>query len=325
MLYAIVMGLNPLFAMTQRQFESMTTAQQLYQLYLAALAGGGGGFDPTAPGPIGATTPAAITGTTLAVTTLTLGGDVTLLRDAANIGAQRNGTTAQEFRVYNSYTDASNYYGASIVTGSGIVSIGQFSLGAVNTGGSRISFMFAAGITLSPGNSIVQFNGTTSAFPALKRSGTTLLVRLADDSGTAPLTAGAITGDSVTTIGGGNITSAGDVRIAGTNIQLFSPGVGILRMADASTGTTFNRLQFGGTSSSYPSLKRNLTAIDVRLADDSGYAPLAVAFIEGTEMTAPAAPAANGWRLFAQDNGSGKTQLMAIFATGAAQQVAIEP
>jgi len=30
-------------------------------------------------------------------------------------------------------------------------------------------------------------------------------------------------------------------------------------------------------------------------------------------------------RIFAQDNGAGKTQLMALFATGAAQQIAIEP
>jgi hypothetical protein len=43
------------------------------------------------------------------------------------------------------------------------------------------------------------------------------------------------------------------------------------------------------------------------------------------EMTAPAAPAANGVRIYAEDDGSGKTRLMALFATGAAQQIAIEP
>ena len=43
------------------------------------------------------------------------------------------------------------------------------------------------------------------------------------------------------------------------------------------------------------------------------------------EMTAPAAPAANSVRIYAEDNGSGKTRLMALFATGAAQQIAIEP
>ena len=47
--------------------------------------------------------------------------------------------------------------------------------------------------------------------------------------------------------------------------------------------------------------------------------------VQFTEMTAPAAPAANKVILFAQDNGAGKTQLMALFPSGAAQQVAIEP
>jgi hypothetical protein len=48
-------------------------------------------------------------------------------------------------------------------------------------------------------------------------------------------------------------------------------------------------------------------------------------YIEGGEGTAPAAPAANGFRIFAEDNGAGKTRLMVQFATGAAQQLAIEP
>ena len=48
-------------------------------------------------------------------------------------------------------------------------------------------------------------------------------------------------------------------------------------------------------------------------------------YLAGAEQTPPSAPAANGYRIFAQDNGAGKTQLMVIFATGAAQQIAIEP
>ena len=47
--------------------------------------------------------------------------------------------------------------------------------------------------------------------------------------------------------------------------------------------------------------------------------------LQFTEMTAPTAPAANNAILFLQDNGAGKTQLMVLFPTGAAQQVAIEP
>ena len=39
-LYYIVLKLNPAFAMTQRQFEAMEKGQQLYQLYAAASTGG---------------------------------------------------------------------------------------------------------------------------------------------------------------------------------------------------------------------------------------------------------------------------------------------
>jgi hypothetical protein len=41
-------------------------------------------------------------------------GDVILARDDANILAQRNGVNAQAFRVYNTYTDASNYERANM-------------------------------------------------------------------------------------------------------------------------------------------------------------------------------------------------------------------
>lgn len=44
-----------------------------------------------------------------------------------------------------------------------------------------------------------------------------------------------------------------------------------------------------------------------------------------SERTAPAAPAANEVIIYAQDNGAGKTQLMALFSSGAAQQIAIQP
>jgi hypothetical protein len=49
------------------------------------------------------------------------------------------------------------------------------------------------------------------------------------------------------------------------------------------------------------------------------------ASLEMTEQTAPSAPASNKVRIYAEDNGSGKTRLMALFPSGAAQQIAIEP
>lgn len=43
------------------------------------------------------------------------------------------------------------------------------------------------------------------------------------------------------------------------------------------------------------------------------------------KAAAPPTPPANTVIIYALDNGSGKTKLMALFATGAAQQIAIEP
>ena len=66
-----------------------------------------------------------------------------------------------------------------------------------------------------------------------------------------------------------------------------------------------------GTSTQYRDLKlRNL---------------LQTEYSQLTEMTAPAAPAANSVRIYAEDNGAGKTRLMALFASGAAVQLGIEP
>lgn len=48
-------------------------------------------------------------------------------------------------------------------------------------------------------------------------------------------------------------------------------------------------------------------------------------YVELDEMTAPSAPGANKARLYLEDNGSGKSRLMVLFPTGAAQQAAIEP
>ena len=47
--------------------------------------------------------------------------------------------------------------------------------------------------------------------------------------------------------------------------------------------------------------------------------------VDFTEIADAAAPAANGARLYARDNGAGKTQLVVRFNTGAVQVIATEP
>lgn len=47
--------------------------------------------------------------------------------------------------------------------------------------------------------------------------------------------------------------------------------------------------------------------------------------LELSEISDPAAPAANNTRLYCRDNGSGKTQIVAVFPTGVVQVIATEP
>lgn len=102
------------------------------------------------------------------------------------------------------------------------------------------------GIFIQTGTGIVQFAGITSSFPALKRSTTTLAVRLADDSADASLTAlnltasGTVSVPSVITASGNltlvpnsAITAITGALTVSTNASL----VNLTTTATSSTGT----------------------------------------------------------------------------------------
>lgn len=59
----------------------------------------------------------------------------------------------------------------------------------------------------------------------------------------------------------------------GSFVRLLSSSAGILLLTQAEGTSDFGRLQFGGTTSSFPALKRSSTTLQVRLADDSAFAP----------------------------------------------------
>jgi hypothetical protein len=66
--------------------------------------------------------------------------------------------------------------------------------------------------------------------------------------------------------------------------------------------------------------------VSIGTSTDNGYRlDIAAGAMRLAEITAPSAPAANSVVIYAEDNGAGKTRLMALFATGAAQQIAIQP
>lgn len=131
--------------------------------------------------------------------------------DAANTLAQRNATNAQTLRVYNTYTDASNYERAKIAWATNVLQIGTEKAGTGTAralelqtdGTTRLTIASGGGVTVQAGysltceylygpsnrlvlgnnaNQLVTIGGSTSSFPALKRSSATLQARLADDS-----------------------------------------------------------------------------------------------------------------------------------------------
>lgn len=97
----------------------------------------------------------------------------------------------------------------------------------------------------------------------------------------------------------GSTLAAGSSYIWSGRSKLSSSADGIVTMTD-NAGTAFTRLTFGGTSSSYPALKRNGTALNLRLADDSADAALTLAGATFSgALTLPAGAAATPTLAFA--------------------------
>jgi len=121
------------------------------------------------------------------------------------------------------------------------------------------------------------------------------------------------------------------IGLNGLGLDFFTQGQRFCGIKDGSGGGFAVSMAHGYAFSGHPDqwslaaldlfLKRSEAGI-LRITADTGTAGAA---LEGFERTAPSAPAANGYRIYAEDDGSGKTRLMVRFATGAAQQIAIEP
>jgi hypothetical protein len=222
--------------------------------------------------------------------------DTILARDAANTLAQRNGTNAQTFRVYNTFTDASNYERGRIAWVSGQLLIGTEAAG---TGSNRTVRLLASdGSSFNVGGGLAATGGLTFTVDNVYDIGAS--------GATRPRAI--YTGGLVSV--GGLITQKG--RFA---IDAPTDGVAVLYN---NAQTDFGRLQFGGTTSSFPALKRNATALETKLADDSAYAPHAMQYLDVTDgVTAPGAAAGRA-RIYV-DTADG--DLKVVFADGTVKTI----
>lgn len=137
-----------------------------------------------------------------------------------------------------------------------------------------------------------------------------------------------------------NVTRAGALFAAGT-ISNYSGGTGIQFSTSVINGYSsfagiFNIDVNGFRARStglfaWSSNANSDTAADTALVRSAAAivgitnASTGGASLEMKEVTAPSAPSADFVRIYAEDNGSGKTRLMALFSSGAAQQIAIQP
>jgi hypothetical protein len=118
------------------------------------------------------------------------GRDLYILRDAANTLAQRNGTNAQAFRVYGTFTDASNHVRAALSSTSTAVTLAAETAG---TGADDIPLnLTAAGTGTIKVNSVAEVvvSSTVAGLPAAPVVG--MLTRVTD--ATAPAVGSTVAG-----------------------------------------------------------------------------------------------------------------------------------
>lgn len=263
--------------------------------------------------------------------------DLSLYRDnAANTLGQRNATNAQTFNIYNTYTTTTNYERGFLKWNTNVLQIGtekgsgggtaralEFqtdgttratisATGEVNVAGAlrigtdankglityttnAISFNPAGAAWFGIGNNIVDFSvwtisgvtiGSTGNESGISnRGGTPIVIRPRGGSGNG---AGSYVSlfNSLPTVSG---TTGHTQELT---IQTWLPATGAAG------------IQFGGTTSSFPALKRSATTLQVRLADDSAFGPLEASTLTTsnayTVATLPAAGVA-GRRAYVTD------------------------
>jgi hypothetical protein len=181
--------------------------------------------------------------------------DLSLFRDAADTLAQRRSTNPQAFRVYNTYTDVSNLERGFMKWDTNVLRIGTEKAG---TGSARALELQTDGVTRL----------------TLATDGAVQIPGFLDLQGTL------------------FVASTNGIRLQ-TRVYLNAPADGVLKLAN-NTLNNFDRLQFGGTTSSFPALKRSTTSLQVRLADDSAFTNVQGKLTTETAYTA-GAPTATGY------------------------------
>jgi hypothetical protein len=239
-----------------------------------------------------------------------------LVVEANNTLGMRSGINQQTFRLYNTFTDASNYERAALGWSSNVFEVGTMAAG---TGSNRTLRLNGAGtiIDLTANDVQVYRNGTSAGtILGVYSTGLTatalLHTRLAPSINQASGTYTILDiNPTETAIGAGpHFLLRGRIGAGGNVFSVDRTGI-ISSAAGFASG-----LRFAG-STQLLDIGDGLLGIS-----DSG---LNGAAIRLTERADPSAPSGNNAYFYCRDGGSGKTQLVVRFPTGAIQVIATEP
>jgi len=219
-----------------------------------------------------------------------------LVSEATNTLALRNGAAAQTFRVYNTYTNDSNYERAVMGFSSNVLKIGQEKLGTGTDRGTEINGGLYLNI-LVQGSAAIGIGGAAIGF--------TKNITFTDNT----YDIGASGANRPRNVYVGTAIYAPTLRAASLQVDgtggtgtffVNAVGVdGVVRISDFS-GADFNRLQLGGTANTHPAIARDGAGIKF-----TGAAAGSTSWIKVPPVAVSALPAAAtagvGARAFVND------------------------
>lgn len=192
--------------------------------------------------------------------------DLKLERDAANVLAQRNGTNAQVLRLYGTYTDTSNYSRLFISSTNGDAYVGTQSAGTgtashlwFSTAGTARFGVTTSGHLLAASDNAYDIGASGATRPRNIYVGTSIFAN------TNMTAVGYLWGQTTVFVGPGSNT-----------VQFRADADGVLRIAN-NAGTGLTRIILGSNDTSGIAIKKNSTAFNFRLGNDSADADVTAA------------------------------------------------
>ncbi len=225
--------------------------------------------------------------------------DTAIFRDAAGTLAQRNGVNAQAFRIYNTFTDASNYERGGIFWQSNVFTIDSQQV--AGTGTQRALHVQAGGTVIGLEGIYTPGNGPNAPV-SVRRDGTSSQAQFG------------VYGNGLTS------TTLLHTRLA-PSINQASGTYTILDINPTETA-------IGAGPHYYIRGRRGAGADDFSVQRNGdllcGAITIGGNVFTMTERTDPGTAGTNQGRLYLRDNGSGKTQLVVIFQSGSPIVLATE-